>query len=84
MEILLYFVASYLVYGIYLVWRDYNIHWTNAPEYVSNPNTHPLMIAYAVVRKPLLIIRRPYMVSGILRFVFMMILIGLILRFIFG
>lgn len=72
---LFYCVISYLIYGIYLVWQDYNTHWTNAPMYVRKFN--PLMMVYVIIRKPLLIN------SGLRCFVIVLI-ISLILRFIFG
>ncbi len=75
MKFIFYFLVSYLLYGAFLIGRDFTTNWRNAPEYVRDPN--PVMIIYALIRKPLLI-------NGVAMCLVIVGVIGLILFFIFG
>lgn len=49
MEILLLFIASYFLYGGFLVWRDFHsTNFVNAPMYVHHPSLKGIIFALII------------------------------------
>lgn len=51
MEFIIYAIVSYLIYSAFLIWQDFQTHFTNAPMYVKNPRIGRVFFTWLV--KPL-------------------------------
>ena len=91
MQILIYIIVSYFLYGTFLVWRDFHgTSFVNAPMYVHKPSLGNLIFA---------LLMRPFSVNnvhlffptpakmkffGIIKLLFKVGVIGFILYFVIG
>lgn len=77
MQILIYIIVSYLLYGAFLVWRDFcGTSFLNAPMYVHKPSISNIILA---------LLMRPFSANnGIIKLLIKVGIPGFILYFIVG
>ena len=91
MQILIYIIISYLIYGASLVWRDFHgTSFVNAPMYVHKPSLGNLF--FALLMRPFsannvhLFFPTParMKILGIIKLLIKVGVLGFILYFVFG
>lgn len=91
MQIIIYIIISYFIYGAFLVWRDFHgTSFVNAPMYVHKPNLDNLV--FALLMRPFsannvhLFFHTPakMKIFGIIKLFIKVGIIGLILYFVIG